>query len=61
MELDCPQAFYLRAFNHAAVERFKVVQIPQLFRLTHTLAACEPLVAIEAETVVQVVVIATEE
>jgi hypothetical protein len=43
------------------VEGFEVVQVPELFWLTDTFSASEPLVSIEAKTVIKIVIEATKQ
>jgi hypothetical protein len=39
---------------------FEVIEVPKLARLAYTFAACKPLVTVEPQTVVEIVIVATE-
>lgn len=56
MELDCPEDLDRWAFDLASMERFKVVQVPELFGLADALSARETLMPVETQTVVKVVI-----
>ena len=43
------------------MEGFKVIEVPKLARLAYAFATSEPLVTVETEAVVEIVVVATEQ